>query len=97
VNKLVRMELVTTLSETGRAKKAKDALDKLRTHCDKREVVGDHELVESMVEVLDRVRNNLFHGRKIYDDKDDLKVLEAANPILLEILNRCEPWLISPP
>jgi hypothetical protein len=32
----------------------------------------------------------------MYDDKNDLKVLEADNPILLEILNRCEPWLIFP-
>jgi hypothetical protein len=46
VKKLVRMELVTTLSETRRVKKATDALDKLRAYYDKGEDLGDDELVK---------------------------------------------------
>ena len=96
MKKLVRKELVTTQGPK-RDEKAREALTKLRGHYDGSQPLKHFELVECTVEVLNRVRNNLFHGRKTYDDKYDLKVLEAANPILLEILNRCESWLISPP
>jgi hypothetical protein len=40
---------------------------------------------------LNKVRNNVFHGIKIYDDRDDVRVLKLVNPILREILQACEP------
>jgi len=92
VKKLVRMKEVIA-PKTRCRKEVRDAFDNLRAHYDKSKVLEDSELVEPIVEVLNRVRNNLFHGRKTYTDKNDLKVLKAANPILLEILNRCELWL----
>jgi hypothetical protein len=42
--------------------------------------------------VLYCVRNNLFHGKKLYDDADDRELLALLNPILMAILAK----LLSP-
>ncbi len=51
------------------------------------------ELVETLGEILNKVRNNVFHGRKIYDEEDDIKVLTLVNPILKELLQVSEPGI----
>ncbi len=45
-------------------------------------------LVEYTAELVNKVRNNLFHGLKIYDDREDLQVLELLTPLLSDILAR---------
>lgn len=48
------------------------------------------EFAESTAEILNKVRNNLFHGEKVYDDAEDRKLLEFATPLLLTIVAMCE-------
>jgi len=50
----------------------------------------EEELVETIAELLNKIRNNLFHGVKVYDDREDIALLELVNPLLLEILQKCE-------
>jgi hypothetical protein len=42
--------------------------------------------VETLAEIINQVRNNLFHGRKVYDDVKDRELLELVNPLLRSIL-----------
>ena len=69
----------------------------LREHCKRfrRKVLGQEtcspvEFAESTAEILNKVRNNLFHGEKVYDDAEDRKLLEFATPLLLNIVATCE-------
>lgn len=48
------------------------------------------EFAESTAEILNKVRNNLFHGVKVYDDAEDRALLESATPLLLTIVATCE-------
>ena len=52
--------------------------------------LSDADLTEAIGELLNRIRNNLFHGAKVYDDRDDMALLELVNPVLLDILRECE-------
>jgi hypothetical protein len=38
-------------------------------------------------EMINHVRNNLFHGAKAPDDEADRDLLEHVNPILLSVLD----------
>ncbi len=53
----------------------------------------DSELASRAAELVNRARNNLFHGRKLYDDREDLELLEAVNPIVSDILAICERFI----
>jgi hypothetical protein len=66
-------------------------LQRFADHYANRLNLEDAELVETLGEILNKVRNNVFHGIKIYDDRDDVRVLKLVNPILREILQACEP------
>ncbi|MBI4245513.1 MAG: hypothetical protein HY606_15600 [Planctomycetes bacterium] len=46
--------------------------------------------VEYFAELLNKVRNNVFHGVKIYDERNDVELLNLINPLLEEILKKCE-------
>jgi hypothetical protein len=50
----------------------------------------DDELVTAVAELLNKVRNNVFHGVKVYDDKEDLDLLRNVNPVLLAVLEESE-------
>lgn len=50
----------------------------------------DNELIKSCAQILNRIRNNLFHGRKIYDNQDDISFVKNAEPILFRVI---EIWL----
>lgn len=52
--------------------------------------IPDDERVKATAELLNKMRNNVFHGIKVYDDKDDMELLEHVNPILLAILQETE-------
>ena len=69
----------------------------LQEHCKRfrRKVLGQGtcasaEFAESTAEILNKVRNNLFHGEKVYDDAEDRKLLEFATPLLLTVVATCE-------
>lgn len=63
---------------------------KLSAHYVKNEPIDEEQLVKIVAELLNRIRNNLFHGRKIYDDKEDIELLGLVNPLLFTILLKCE-------
>jgi|YNPNPStandDraft_1061719.scaffolds.fasta_scaffold117299_1 hypothetical protein len=46
--------------------------------------------VEAVGELINKIRINLFTGFDVYDDHDDIELLQLVNPLLLEILERCE-------
>jgi len=52
--------------------------------------LSDDELVRNVAELFNKIRNNVFHGVKVYDDRDDIAVLEQVNPVLVAVLRRCE-------
>jgi hypothetical protein len=54
--------------------------------------ISDAELIKIVAELFNKIRNNLFHGVKVYDDKDDVELINLVNPILLEILIECESF-----
>lgn len=69
----------------------------IQRHCRlfKGEVLGpstctDERLAEATAEILNKVRNNLFHGNKIYDDKEDRELLNLVTPLLMTIVATCE-------
>lgn len=39
-------------------------------------------------ELLNKVRNNLFHGGKVYDDREDIALINLVNPVLQEVIGR---------
>ena len=46
---------------------------------------NDKKLAEDFTELLNKIRNNLFHGNKSYDKQDDKSLLNAILPVLKEI------------
>jgi len=54
------------------------------------EPMPEDERVEAIAQLLNKIRNNVFHGIKVYDDKDDIALLEKVNPVLLAILRETE-------
>jgi hypothetical protein len=45
----------------------------------------DNELTVDFAELLNKIRNNLFHGNKCYDNQEDKLLLEAVLPSLRDI------------
>jgi hypothetical protein len=69
----------------------------LREHCRQlsqhyleNKPLSDEDLVVYVAELLNKIRNNLFHGVKVYDDASDSALLQEVNPILTSIINQCE-------
>jgi hypothetical protein len=57
----------------------------------------DEDLVRSVGELFNKIRNNVFHGVKVYDDAEDLELLQQVNPVLMDIIGRCEEELLKVP
>jgi hypothetical protein len=68
----------------------RDKFSKLAAHYTQDHSLSEEELVETVAELLNKIRNNLFHGVKVYDDREDIVLLELVNPVLLTILRNCE-------
>ena len=64
---------------------------RLSDHYLRNHPLSSEEKVEIVAELLNRIRNNLFHGHKIYDDQEDISLLELVNPLLFDVLQICEP------
>ncbi|MBL8206700.1 MAG: hypothetical protein JNM09_20875 [Blastocatellia bacterium] len=52
--------------------------------------LSDDLVVSYTAELFNKVRNNVFHGGKMYDEQSDIEILEIVNPILDSILQKCE-------
>lgn len=48
--------------------------------------------METLIDFIYIVRNNLFHWNKMDSNERDKQVLEVATPILLKILNKILSW-----
>ncbi len=57
--------------------------------------LDEDELIKTFGEIINKIRNNVFHGVKIYDDRDDVAVLKLINPILRDVLRRCEAGIVN--
>lgn len=64
--------------------------DRLVAHYTQSPILPRRELAEVVGELLNKIRNNVFHGVKVYDDAEDVALLKLVNPILRAILRRCE-------
>ena len=50
----------------------------------------NEHLATATAEILNKVRNNLFHGTKMYDDTNDRELLNLVTPLLMTIVATCE-------
>lgn len=64
--------------------------DRLAAHYARGRNLSVDELVRNVAELFIKIRNNVFHGVKMYDDADDIALLELVNPVLLTVLRKCE-------
>jgi hypothetical protein len=64
---------------------------RLSNHYKEGAFISDQDLINSVGELFNKIRNNLFHGVKNYDDREDFELINLINPILLQILEICEP------
>jgi hypothetical protein len=68
----------------------RDLYSKVSRHYGEGPRMPDDEHVKAIAELLNKVRNNVFHGVKVYDDAEDLELLRKVNPVLLAVLDECE-------
>lgn len=68
-------------------------LGRLTADLSRRRRPQDQVLADQAAELFNRVRNNLFHGGKLYDDREDLELLEAVNPVVSDVLATCERFI----
>jgi hypothetical protein len=68
---------------------------KLSEHLAGRPTLSSYEVADYTAEFLNKIRNNVFHAAKDYEDHDDLALLQRVNPILVSILRRAEPTLAA--
>jgi hypothetical protein len=47
------------------------------------------QIVKTFILILNRVRNNLFHGAKSFRIESDIEILEMTTPLLKEITQLC--------
>lgn len=63
---------------------------RLATHYTQSPILPRQELVQNVAELFNKIRNNLFHGVKVYDDAEDVRLLELVNLVLRDVLGKCE-------
>jgi hypothetical protein len=68
----------------------------LSGHLSGRATLPPESVAASVAELFNQIRNNLFHGRKLYDDREDIKLLTEINPVLCNILEGCEGFRPQP-
>lgn len=56
---------------------------RLAAHYTQGQRLSNDELARNVAELFNKIRNNVFHGIKVYDDRDDIEVLEQVNPVLV--------------
>lgn len=50
--------------------------------------LSENEFVGYVGELLNKIRNNLFHGDKVYDDREDIALINLVNPVLQDVIGR---------
>jgi hypothetical protein len=63
---------------------------RLSRHYTAGEPMQDDELAMAVAELLNKIRNNVFHGGKVYDDREDLDLLRNVNPVVVAVLEEAE-------
>ena len=53
------------------------------------------KLIENLAYLLIKIRNNLFHGVKIYDDQEDLQLIQSVLPFLRDLLDSSNSFLLQ--
>ena len=64
-----------------------EPLARLKAHVLGSQSVGATQLAQGIAVLLIQVRNNLFHGNKVYRESTDLEVLNRAVPIVRSVLS----------
>jgi hypothetical protein len=72
--------------ETRHSRAVRAKLERFSRHYCSAMRLSDAEKVDALAEILNRVRNNTFHGVKVYDDEEDIRVLNLVNPLLQDII-----------
>ena len=49
------------------------------------EYIDDKDLAADLAELLNKVRNNLFHGGKSYDNREDIFLIKSLLPIMKDL------------
>ena len=49
------------------------------------EYIDDKDLAADLAELLNKVRNNLFHGGKSYDNREDMMLIKSILPIMKDL------------
>lgn len=62
--------------------------ERFSRHYGSRMRLPDPDKVDALVEILREVRNNTFHGVKVYDAREDVGLLRLVNPVLEDVI-RC--------
>lgn len=75
--------------DTGSAE-LREKFSQLAGHYAGHSVLSQRDLAEAVGKLFNKVRNNVFHGIKVYDDRSDIELLQLVNPVLATILRKCE-------
>lgn len=67
-------------------KEQRKRFEDLSEHFLGRSGLDSGKVVEITAELLNKIRNNVFHGIKVYDDTDDQDLLNLINPLLESII-----------
>lgn len=65
--------------------KLREKIVKLAEYLKRRPLLRNDEMNESLGELLNIIRNNLFHGVKVYDDRTDIELSNLVNPLVTDI------------
>jgi hypothetical protein len=79
--------------DTGN-QRLRDLFGDLSRHYVEGTPMADDDRVLAVAELLNKVRNNVFHGIKVYDDNEDLNLLKSVNPVLLAVLGESEGEIV---
>jgi hypothetical protein len=49
------------------------------------EYIDNKDLASDLAELINKVRNNLFHGGKTYDNREDMMLIKSILPIMKDL------------
>jgi hypothetical protein len=81
-----RGDPIVDVQDFKRAKALRILFQALAAHYSGGRQAKPGTIVDAVVELLNHVRNNLFHGIKNPDDVDDRELLKRLNPLLRAVL-----------
>lgn len=78
--------IVDVHDSATRSAHLRELFKKLAEHYSGRDRMKPGRVVDAVIELLNHVRNNLFHGVKDPTDVDDRELLQRLNPLLRAVL-----------